>query len=166
MGHTISKHGIAPEPSKVYRVQNFPTPTDLNRLRQFLGLASYYRRFIRNFAAVSAPLHALNAPFEWTVQCQDAFQQLKELLCSAPVLAYPQFGPGQQFVLETDASLACLGAVLSQKDDKGHLHPVAYASRALHKHERNYHVTELETLGIVWAAKYFRAYLLGTTVLC
>ena len=63
--------------------------------------------------------------------------------------------------METDASLAGLGAVLSQKGDKGHLHPVAYASRALHKHERNYHVTELETLGIVWAAKYFRAYLLG-----
>ena len=164
LGHTISKHGIAPDPSKVSKVQNFPVPTDLNKLRQFLGLASYYRRFIKNFAAVAAPLHALtkkDVSYVWTVQCQEAFQQLKQLLCSAPVLAYPQFGPGHQFVLETDASLAGLGAVLSQNDDKGHLHPVAYASRALHKHEVNYHITELETLGIVWAVKYFRAYLLG-----
>ena len=93
----------------VYSALNFPTPTDLNKLQQFLGLGLYYRRFIRNFAAVAAPLNALkkkNTPFEWTVKCQEAFGRLKQLLCSAPVLAYPQFGPGQQFVLEMDASLA------------------------------------------------------------
>ena len=77
------------------------------------------------------------------------------------MLAYPHFGPGHQFILETDASLAGLGAILSQKDEKGLLHPVAYASRTLHKHERNFPITELETLGLVWAVKYFRAYLLG-----
>ena len=86
------------------------------------------------------------------------------LQCSS-ILAYPQFGPGHQFVLETDASLAGLGTVLSQNDDKGHLHPVAYASRALLKHEVNYHITELETLVIVWAVKYFRPYLWVITVL-
>ena len=68
---------------------------------------------------------------------------------------------GHEFVLETDASLAGLGAILSQRDDKGRLHPVAYASRSLHKHKLNYPITELETLGLVWAVKYFRAYLLG-----
>ena len=82
-------------------------------------------------------------------------------MCTAPVLLYPKFGPGHDFVLETDASLAGLGAGLSQKDDKGLLHPVAYASRSLHKHEQNYHITELETLAIVQAVKYFRAYVLG-----
>lgn len=87
-----------------------------------------------------------DVPFEWTVKCQEAFEQLKDLLCTAPVLAYPQFGPGHQFTLETDASLAGLGAVLSQADEKGQLHPVAYASRTLHKHEQNYPITELETL--------------------
>ena len=164
LGHNISKQGIAPDPAKVSKVANFPTPTDLSKLRQFLGLGSYYRRFIRNFASIAAPLSALtkkNAPFEWTLKCQEAFKRLKQLLCRAPVLAYPQFGPGQQFVLETNASLAGLGAVLSQTDDQGHLHPVAYASRSLHKHECNYHITELETLAIVWAAGYFRPYLLG-----
>ena len=146
---SISKYGIAPDQSKVVKVQNYPVPTDVTKLRQFLWLASYYRRFIKNFAAVSGPLHALTkkgVSYEWMVQCQDAFQPLKQLLCSAPVLAYPQFGPGQQFVLETDASLAGLGAVLSQKDESGHVHPVAYASRTLHTHERNYHITKLETL--------------------
>lgn len=83
---------------------------------------------------------------------------MKQLLCTAPVLAYPQFGPGHQFTLETDASLEGLGAVLSQADEKGQLHPVAYASHALHKHEQNYTLTELE---MVWAVKYFTVYILG-----
>jgi len=164
LGHVISKGGIAPDPSKTEKVQNYPVPTDLLKLRQFLGLASYYRRFIRNFAKISAPLHALTkkgVPFVWSVACQQAFEHLKQLLCRAPVLAYPQFGPGHQFLLETDASLEGLGAVLSQREEKGLIHTMAYASRALHKHERNYPITELETLGLVWAVQYFRAYLLG-----
>ena len=164
LGHTISRQGIAPDVSKVEKVQHFPVPTDVLTLRQFLGLASYYRRFIKNFAAVSSPLTALTKKgvlFEWTTHCQGAFDKLKNLLCTAPVLAYPQFGPGHTFVLETDASLAGLGAVLAQEDEKGQVHPVAYASRTLHKHERNYHITELEILAIVWAVKYYRSYLLG-----
>ena len=164
LGYIISREGISPDPEKTAKVSNYPVPTDVTKLRQFIGLASYYRRFIKNFAKISAPLHALTKKgvlFEWTTACQQAFDQLKHLLCTAPVLAYPQFGPGHQFVLETDASLAGLGVVLSQRDGKGLLHPVAYASRALHKHEQNYPITELETLGLVWAVKYFRAYLLG-----
>ncbi len=138
LGHTISKQGIGPDPSKVDKVQSFPVLTDVHKLRQFLGLASYYRRFIKNFASVCSPLNALTKKgisFQWTVQCQQALDWLKTLLCSAPVLLYPKFGPGHAFVLETDGSLAGLGAVLSQADEKGVLHPVAYASRALHKHE-------------------------------
>ena len=164
LGHVISREGISPDPAKTSKVREFPVPTDVTKLRQFLGLASYYRRFMPNFAKVSGPLHSLTKKgvhFEWTVACQKAFDQLKHMLCSAPVLAYPQFGPGHQFTLETDASLAGLGAVLSQQDEKGRLHPVAYASRTLHKHEQNYPITELETLGLVWAVKYFRAYILG-----
>ena len=164
LGFIISREGLAPDPSKTDKVQGYPVPTDVTKLRQFLGLASYYRRFIAGFAKVAKPLHALTKKgvhYYWTEECQQSFDQLKKLLCSAPVLAYPQFGPGHQFILETDASLAGLGAVLSQRDKKGLLHPVAYASRALHKHELNYPITELETLGLVWAVKYFRAYLLG-----
>ena len=79
----------------------------------------------------------------------------------SPVLAYPKFGFGNTFILETDASTVGLGAVLSQVQDDGNIHPVAYASRSIDKHEKNYGISELETLGLVWAVHYFRPYLLG-----
>ena len=82
-------------------------------------------------------------------------------MVSAPVLAYPRFGAGRSFILETDACSIGLGAILSQEQDDGSVHPVAYASRALDKHERNYGISELETLGLVWAVRYFRPYILG-----
>ena len=90
-----------------------------------------------------------------------AFNQLKEVITSSPVLTFPKFGPGCEFVLETDASYVGLGAVFSQQQDDGKVHPIAYASRSLDQHEKNYGVTELETLGLVWAVRYFRPYLLG-----
>ena len=95
-----------------------------------------------------------NTTFEWTAKCQAAFDKLKELLVSAPVLAYPRFGLGVEFILETDAS--GVGAVLSQTQDDWQLHPIVHASRSLDSSERNYGITELKTLTIVWAARYFR----------
>ena len=93
--------------------------------------------------------------------CSSAFQQLKDLLTSSPVLVFPKFGPGCEFIVETDASYVGLGAVLSQQQEDGRVHPIAYASRSFDQHERNYGVTEHETLGLVWAVRYFRSYLLG-----
>ena len=87
--------------------------------------------------------------------------RLKQLLTSAPVLAYPKFGPSCSFVLETDASTVGLGAVLSQVQEDGMIHPITYTSRAVGKHEQNYEISEMETLGLVWAVRYFRPYLLG-----
>ena len=169
LGHVISADGISPDPAKTEKVRNYPAPCDVHGVRQFLGLASYYRRFVPGFSKVAAPLHALtkkSVSFAWTEECQLAFDRLKVLLCSAPILAYPLFGPDQQFIVETDASLLGVGAVLSQKQGN-HAHPIAYASRSLQTHERNYGITELETLALVWAVKLFRPYLLGhkTTVL-
>ena len=164
LGHVISTEGIKPDPAKTRQVENYPHPTDATKVRQFVGLASFYRRFIPNFATVAAPLHYLtkkNVVFCWTPECEDAFQKLKKLLVTAPVLAYPRFGAGQSFVLETDASGVGLGAILSQEQEDGTIHPVAYASRSLDKHERNYGISELETLGLVWAVRYFRPYILG-----
>ena len=83
------------------------------------------------------------------------------MLTTAPVLAYPRFGPGQDFILETDGSVMGLGAVLSQEQEDGFPHPIAYASHPLNQHEKNYGISELETLGLVWAVRYFRPYLLG-----
>ena len=164
LGHIISIEGVRPDPVKIERVQCYPTPTDATQVRQFLGLASYYRRFMPDFAKVSGPLRALtkkNAIFLWTTECERAFSELKHLLTTSPVLAYPRFGPSQSFILETDASGVSLGAILSQVQEDGVIHPIAYASRSLDKHERNYGISELETLGLVWAVRYFRPYLLG-----
>ena len=165
LGHVITSRGLSPNPARIAAIQHLPAPTDLKRLRQFLGLASYYRRFIPNFAKIAAPLHALTkklAPFEWTGDCQEAFDQLRKRLMEAPVLAYPNFEA--DFVLETDASIEGVGGVLVQTQDDGKLHPVAYASRALSPAERNYSITELETLAVVWAVTHFRYYLYGHNV--
>ena len=160
----ISSQGVMPDPAKISKVQSFPVPCDITGVRQFIGLASYYRRFVPKFADVAAPLRALtkeDTTFNWTIACQRAFDELKGLLVSAPVLAYPRFGLGAEFVLETDASGVGLGAVLSQTQKDNQLHPIAYASRSLDHSERNYSITELDTLAVVWAARYFRPYLLG-----
>lgn len=164
LGFVLSKSGIQPDPSKTDKVNNFPRPTNLTTLRSFLGLASYYRRFVPHFATVAAPLHCLtkkDTPFDWNDECETAFCELKLLLTEAPVLVYPRFGQGSSFLLETDASGVGLGAILSQQQEDGKYHPVAYASRSLLPSERNYAISELETLAIVWAVKYFRTYLLG-----
>ena len=164
LGHVISSDGISPDPSKIQKVRDYPVPTDVKKVRQFLGLASYYRRFIPGFAKIANPLHALTKKeevFQWSVKCQAAFDLLKQKLISAPVLSYPRFGPEEKFIVETDASSLGIGAVLAQKQKDGYVHPVAYASRTLNPHERNYAITELETLALVWALKQFRAYILG-----
>ena len=143
-------------------MKDFPEPTDVTKVRLFLGLASYYRRFIPGFATIANALHALtkkNAQFQWTTKCKEAFDKLKQLLTTTPVLSHPQFGINSEFILETDAIITSLGAVLGQKQEDGHVHvhPIAYASRCFQPHETNYAITELETLAVVWAMKQFRA---------
>lgn len=157
----ISADGILPNPEKVRAVQEFRNPTSVKTVREFLGLAGYYHRFVPNFAKVAGPLHALtrqDVPFQWTPKCQQSFDRLKELLSEPPILSYPDFS---RFVLHTDASGQGLGAVLEQRADDGQMHPVAYTNRTLSKHEKNYGITDLEALRVVWALRHFRAYLLG-----
>ena len=162
LGHVVSAEGVRTDLKKQEAVAKYPPPSDARSLRSFLGLASYYRKFVPNFAKVAGPLHALTkkeASFVWSPQCQQAFEKLKALLTSAPVLAFPEFA--NPFIQETDASGAGLGAVLAQKQADGTVRPIAYASRSLQVHEKNYGITELEGLGVVWAVKHFRPYLYG-----
>ena len=143
LGFVVSHEGISPDPQKVAAVQDFPQPTNVGALRSFLGLASYYRRFILGFSTVANPLFALTkkgVEFVWSPACADAFQQLKDRLVEAPVLTFPNFNQG--FLLDTDTSGVGLGAVLSQKQEDGMIRPVAYASQTLQPHERNYGATE------------------------
>ncbi|MDD9818054.1 MAG: RNase H-like domain-containing protein, partial [Gammaproteobacteria bacterium] len=161
LGHVVSADGVAPDPLKVQAVATFPRPQNLEELRRFLGMASYFRKFIRNFASVACPLHRLtekSVQFQWTSECQQAFTTLKQRLTEAPVLCYPDFT--MPFLVYTDASGSGLGAVLCQKNGNNE-QVVAYASRTLTKAERHYSTTERECLGVVWAVKQFRVYLYG-----
>ena len=136
-------------------------PTSQKQLQCFLGLASYYRRFIKGCALVAASLHALThkgREWIWTQECSEAFFELKKQLSSAPILSFPNFH--LQFVVDTDASGEGLGAVLSQVVG-GCEHVLAYASRVLSKNERKYCATRREMLALVWAVHHFRPYLYG-----
>ena len=161
LGHIISEHGVGTDPQKTHCVKQWAIPTSVEELRQFLGLATYYRKFVKNFAQVASPLYRLterNKTWTWDEECDAAFCTLKERLTSAPVLAFPDFT--QQFTLDADASTYGLGAVLSQTLD-GKERVVAYASRTLTKTERRYCATRREMLALVWAVRYFRPYLYG-----
>ena len=151
---------MAPDPQKVQVVETWPVPTDTSAVRRFLGLASYYRRYIPRFADIAAPLNALTqegAAFQWMKDCNNAFNTLKTCLICAPILAYPRFDhKATEFVLQTDASGVGLGAVLEQDS-----HVVAYASRTLSCSEQQYSVIQQECLAILYALKQFRHYLLG-----
>ena len=161
LGYIVSSTSISADPTKVLAVQDFPKPTELRALRAFLSLTSYYRRFISCYSTIAQPLYHLthkDMPYQWTDACENAFVQLKHSLTQAPVLAYPRFDA--DFFLETDASGTGLGAVLSQKQGDNTVRPIAFASRTtLQPHERNYGISELEGLGVVWAVKHFRHYL-------
>lgn len=166
LGHMISNEGIRPDPKKIEALQTIPAPKNVKEVKSFLGIVSYYRRFIHKCAILADPLTRLlkkNTEFVWgPEQCQ-AFQNLKNLLTEAPILAHPNFE--KPFILQTDASGHGIGAVLSQKDENNLDHPIAFASRSLKPAEKNYAITELETLAVVEFVKYFRTYLYQQTVI-
>ena len=149
---------MAPDTDKITVVQNWPTPTDVTEVRQFLGLASYYRRYVKNFADIAAPLHHLTqkaVEFNWEENCQQSFQVLKDaIIDSSACLMLSLLQEGIHPT--TDASAVGIGAVLEQEG-----HVIAYASRSLTPLERQYSVIERECLAVVFAVKHFRHYLLG-----
>ncbi|WVZ70384.1 hypothetical protein U9M48_019058 [Paspalum notatum var. saurae] len=148
LGHILSAKGVAVDPSKVEDVLNWKQPQTVTEIRSFLGLAGYYRRFIKDFSRISKPM---TAP-----KCEEAFGTLKKLLTSAPVLAQPDIT--NPFDVYCDASGSGLGCVLMQEG-----RVIAYASSQLRKHEVNYPTHDLELLAVVYALKKWRHYLLGNT---
>ena len=161
LGYTVSRDGVSTDPEKVKAIRDWPTPQNLRQSRAFVGLCQYYRRFVPNFSEVSAPLHALtkkNVRFQWTAECQNAFDQLKLALTEAPVMALPN--DQDEFILDCDASNHSIGAVLSQVQD-GVERPICFASQLYNKHEVNYNVTRKELLAVVTFVKKFRQYLWG-----
>jgi hypothetical protein len=160
LGHVVSKTGVSVDPAKIQLVAEFPTPKNQHDVRSFIGLANYYRRFVKNLSNIATPLNDLlkaDQPFRWTEEAEQAFQQLKKALTSAPILAYPDFQ--RQFILYTDASNKALGYVLGQRDDQGRERVIAYGGRALRGAKLNYGITEKETLALVDGVKNFKVYL-------
>ncbi|CAK9820223.1 Retrovirus-related Pol polyprotein from transposon 412 [Anthophora quadrimaculata] len=161
LGHVVSEQGVKTDPQKISAVQDWPVPETKSQLRSFLGLCTYYRKFVKNFSAIAKPLHRLTEErqnFSWTHVCQQAFEHLKKQLAETPVLAYPL--PEADFILDTDASNFALGAVLSQVQE-GTERVIAYFSKTLGKSERNYCVTRKELLAIVKSVEHFHHYLYG-----
>lgn len=156
LGHQISEQGVAVDPAKIQAVIDWPTPTTTKGIRGFLGLAGYYRKFIRHFGHIAAPLTKLLSKegFNWNEAADTAFQELKQRLTSSPVLSLPDFT--QRFVLECDASGKGIGAVLTQNNL-----PIAYFSEALRGSALAWSTYEKEMLAVVKAIKKWRPYLLG-----
>ena len=164
LGFVVSAGKVGMDSEKVQAVQNWPTPASKKEVQRFLGFANFYRRFIRNFSLVATPLHALTSektPFSWSPQAETAFQHLKNIFTSAPVLTLPD--PERQFVVEVDASDLGAGAVLSQfSSGDNKLHPCAFLSRKFSPAERNYSVGDRELLAIKLALEEWRHWLEGT----
>lgn len=160
LGYTVGHGTVSPPSAKVEAINNFPPPTTKKGLQRFLGMIGYYRRFIKGLSTLLSPLTALlgkDVKYRWTDACQEAFNSVKILLSSAPILHAPDFK--KPFILATDASDVGVGAVLIQLDEQGIEHPVSYFSKKLDNAQRNYSVIERELLAIVLALQHFHVYL-------
>ena len=160
-GHIISARGVAVDPRKIDAIRAWARPVSCTDVRRFVGLSNYYRKFVKGFANLAAPLTSLCSPkakFRWTAVEQRSFEQLQAALMSAPVLRV--WDPARPTRLITDASELAVSAILEQPDDAGAWHPVAYESRKLTAPERAYPPHLLELLAVVHALKVLRPYLL------
>lgn len=165
LGQKVSKDGLMPLEKNIEAIINFPIPQKVKDVRAFVGLTSYYRRYIRNFAKIAGPLTGLTKKentFYWGKEQDRAFEILKQAIISAPVLAH--FEEGLPIFVTTDASLEGLAGILEQESIEGKRHPIAYASRKLKGGEKNYSTTELEMSAVVFAVNYFREYLIGRKI--
>ena len=161
LGHQVTEEGLLPDPALLAAIREIPPPKTATEVRSFLGLAGYYWRYVKNFAAIAGPLHALtrkDAVFHWSADCQDVFDHLKTLLTTSPITNFPDFS--QSFRLYTDASTAGLGAILAQvREGKDRI--LCCASRSLNQAEKAYPATKLECLAIVWAVAKFCPYFMA-----
>lgn len=168
VGHIVSADGVGMDPSKIKAIQEYPRPVDTagnvskTDLLSFLGMAGYYRRFVRNFSVIAGPLYEatrLDAPGPWSADAQEAFDAIRAAILKDAVLAHPQFN--LPFLVDTDASDYGLGAVVSQVID-GVERPLGFASRRLTPAERKWPIREKEALGILFGLESFRHFLLGS----
>lgn len=161
LGYVVDKYGLRVDPEKVEAIMNVPTPKNSTQVRAFVGMASWYRRFVPDFATIVSPLTDLtkkNCTFRWTQECEEAFVRIKQQLVVAPILTCPDFS--RPFIMQTDASAYGLGAVLTQNFEDGE-RVIAFLSRSLTRQERAYTTTERECLAVIWAMEKLKQYLDG-----
>jgi hypothetical protein len=168
LGFNISAQGIKPAPQKVEAIQSWPVPTNVQQVRQFIGLAQHYRRFIPGFAGIAAPLTDLTKgsgpkrrPVVWSDECQKSFELIKKKMMNAPVLMNPDMN--KPFRIECDASDFAIGAVLLQEESKDIWKPLAFESKKLSQAERNYPAQERELLSVIHALRTWRCFIEGNT---
>ncbi|WJZ87576.1 hypothetical protein VitviT2T_006946 [Vitis vinifera] len=164
LGHIISKNGIELDKAKVELIVKLPPPTNVKGIRQFLGHAGFYRRFIKDFSKISKPLCELlvkDAKFVWDEKCQKSFEELKQFLTTAPIVRAPNWK--LPFEVMCDASGLAMGAVLGKRED-GKPYVIYYARKTLNEAQRNYTTTDKELLAVVFALDKFRAYLVGSFI--
>ena len=161
---TLSPAGIEVNKAKIELISQLPSPTNVKKVRQFLGHAGFYRRFIKDFSKIAKPLYKLldkDAKFVWENECEERFEELKSHLTTAPIVRVPNWQ--LPFEVMCDASDLAIGVVLGQRED-GKPHVVYYASKTLNETQRNYTTTEKELLAVVYALDKFRAYLVGSDI--
>ncbi|GBG74871.1 hypothetical protein CBR_g19384 [Chara braunii] len=162
LGYVVTRGGLRPDSRKVATVKEAPFPTSLTQVRAFLGLASYYCRFIKGFAAIARPLTNLlrkDQPLHWDCECGQAFDALKEALATAPILIRPD--PTKQFILITDGQPEAISTILAQKGNDGREHVIEYASQTVSDERRNDSVPQGECYAVVWGIQHFHPYLSG-----
>ena len=159
LGHIVSKDGLRVNPENTDKIRNCKSPTNVKQVRSALGMMGYYRKFVKDYAKIAQPLNDLikkDTKFNWTEDCEQAFNVLKIKLIEAPILRYPQFD--KEFVLAVDSSQYSIGYVLSQEHD-GKLHPICFGGRALRDNELKWHITDKEGLALVEGIQHFKHYL-------
>lgn len=162
LGHLIKDDTITPLKSNVTAIKNFKNAENRKQIRQFLGKINFERKYIPNIAKILDPLYNLmrkNVKFQWSDECENAFNNIKKILCSEPVLAI--FNPSSDTFLYTDASIKGLGAVLKQKQTDGTIKPVAYFSKKLNETQKKRKAIILECLAIQESIKFWQHWLIG-----
>jgi RNase H-like domain found in reverse transcriptase/Reverse transcriptase (RNA-dependent DNA polymerase) len=163
LGHIVGNGMVKPVDAKVKAIREFPIPETRKQLRSFLGMAGYYRKFCEHFSVIACPLTDLlkkNSTFKWSIECDQAFNKLKDVLSNAPVLVTPNYS--KPFKITVDSCDTGSGSVISQIGDDSLEHPLSYFSQKFDKHQKNYSTTEKELLGLILALKQFDFYVNGS----
>lgn len=161
LGYLVNRSGLHVDPEKIKAILDIPTPKTVSEVRRMIGISSWYRRFVKDYGSLVAPLTNLlrkNRPFVWTKECEESWAEVKERLVTAPILVMPDFE--REFVIQADASDYGVGAVLTQEFDEGEK-VIAYVSKSLTRRERNFSTTEKECLAVLFAIEKFRPYVEG-----